>query len=224
MERARTVPEFIAWVTAKCEEFGATPEAKTYARSGALLPKRFYDEIFPLARFVQQEFEDRGDVLVQPNLGNGNFDAKVHIGSGSSSKVMFVELTYAKDGYDLSLRLEALEKEGNVALTGPITRVGRRGTLAREVKVRAEAIDHSVRVSEQLTRVEERLRAKSGKQYGKNHVLVVAVDDHILRDPDDRKSLDKRVQSLLSTLKLDFERVVFVGTGGNLFLSYPVTH
>jgi hypothetical protein len=48
MSAPRLVPDFVAWVNGKVEEFGASPEVKALGRSGAQLPKKFYDELFPL--------------------------------------------------------------------------------------------------------------------------------------------------------------------------------
>jgi hypothetical protein len=102
----RRVAEFISWVKQKTEDFGASLEAKTYARSGAPLPKKFYDEIYPLALFVRHELLDTPDATVTPNLNNDNFDATISF-SGSGG-VLYVEITCAKDGYDESRRMEIL--------------------------------------------------------------------------------------------------------------------
>lgn len=67
MERPRCPSELFAWVMGKCTELGATPEAKTFARSGAPLPKKFYEEVYPLAFFAEREFAGRDDVLGRVN-------------------------------------------------------------------------------------------------------------------------------------------------------------
>src|SRR6266545_30808 len=142
MTQARTPKEFVAWAERKGSELGATAEAKSFARSGAPLAKKFYDEIFPLARFVAHEYAKCEDVLIQPNLDNDNFDARVMLGNGRERQNVFLEITCAKDGYDMSLRMEVLAREGGVFLTGPVTHSGRKGSPDRRVAVEPCAVDH----------------------------------------------------------------------------------
>lgn len=220
MTQARTPAEFVAWVERKGSELSASAEAKAFARSGAVLAKKFYDEIFPLARFTAHEYADRNDVLIQPNLGNENFDAHVMLGNGRKRQDVFIEITCAKDGYDLSLRMEVLASEGGVFLTGPVTRSGRKGSPDRRVSVEPSAVDHLENLNNYFTVIEERLRAKADVRYGNNHILLIAVDDyHALSENPDWPRLATFAGALLRTLALDVPRVVFVGSAGRLFLS-----
>lgn len=224
MQLSRSPSELLAWVMRKCNEFRATSEARRFAWSGAALPKKFFEEIYPLALFSKREFDDRTDVLVSPNLDNDNFDGRIVIGSPPHANALLVEVTYAKDGYDESLRLEVVSRDGGVSMTGPVTVSGRRGSPNRRVHVECDVVEHSTLVQQQLALIEQRLRAKSSTQYGENHVLVVAVDDYLaLREADDVAKLRELAGSLLSRLQLDFRRIVFVGMAGGLFLSFDVS-
>jgi len=219
MERSRRPSELLAWVTVKCRELGATPDAKAFARSGALLPKKFYEELRPLAIFADREFPGRDDVLIQPNLDNDNFDARITVGRGS--KTIFVEITYAKDGYDESRRMEVLSREGSVSLTGPVSSSGRKGSPNRKVHVESEARSHLVAREEYLAIVRKRLEDKARSRYGNDHVLVVAVDDYLpLRESSDFDYLRAAAESWFPTLGLDFGRVVLLGVAGQLFISF----
>jgi len=219
MERSRRPSELLAWVTVKCRELGATPDAKAFARSGALLPKKFYEELRPLAIFADREFPGRDDVLIQPNLDNDNFDARITVGRGS--KTIFVEITYAKDGYDESRRMEVLSREGSVSLTGPVSSSGRKGSPNRKVHVESEARSRLVAREEYLAIVRKRLEDKARSRYGKDHVLVVAVDDYLpLRESSDFDYLRAAAQSWFHTLGLAFARVVLLGVAGQLFISF----
>ena len=221
MERSRRPSELLAWVTAKCKELGATPDANAFARSGALLPKKFYEEVRPLAIFADREFPGRDDVLVQPNLDNDNFDARITVGSGS--RTIYVEITYAKDGYDESRRMEVLSREGSVSWTGPVSSSGRMGSPNRKVHVESEARSHLVALEEYLAIVRKRLEDKARSRYGKDHVLVVAVDDYLpLRESSDFDHLRAAAESWFATLGLDFGRVVFLGVAGQLFMSFDL--
>jgi hypothetical protein len=223
MGQPRRPSEFYKWVMAKFSQLAATDEAKAFARSGAVLPKKFYDEVFPLAIFAEREFAARDDVLVQPNLDNDNFDGRITVGTGSNAKTMFVEITYAKVGYDESLRMEFLCREGHVSLTGPVSSSGRKGWPNRKIHVEDEAVSHLAMLENYLVIVRERLKEKTRSCHGRNHVLVVAVDDHLpLRQPSDVDQLRSAASSWLSELTLDFGRLVFLGMAGNLYLSYDL--
>ncbi len=207
----------------KCKELGATPDAKAFARSGALLPKKFYDELFPLAIYVQREFSSRADARVSPHLGNANFDATITdpTASGTERK-LFVEITFSKDGYDGSLRMEYLSKHGHANLTGPVSVVGRRGNANRRIEIEPEAANHSVLLEQQLSLLRARIEAKASKSYGQNYILLVAVDDYFpLRQEDDEKHIDGFLRDLIPSLDLDFGRIVVIGVAGKIFLSYP---
>lgn len=219
----RTPDALYCWVMSVAQAFGETPEHRAYARSGALLPKKFYDEILPLAVFARKEYGGREDVLVTPNLGNDNYDATVDvIGSGASQR-LYVETTLAKDGYDEALRLEALAINGFSSLTGPVYVEGRRGAPNRKVTVEPEAEEHAELRGRALQIVSQRLQAKSRARYGKDHLLVVAVDDHLpFRQAADADALHLLAQLQISSLPLDFGRVVFVGMAERLWLSYSV--
>jgi hypothetical protein len=221
--QARTPSEFLAWVERKCRELSASEEAKRYARSGSTLPKKFYDEVLPLSRFVAVEYSASADVLIEPNLGNDNFDAKVTLSAESLGHAQFIETTYAKDGYDLSLRMEVLVREGGVSMTGPVTARGRKGRSDRVVTVESEAADHLETVQRYLSLVEQRIRDKADISYGRDHILLVAVDDYLaLIQDSDWPALENMVRSLALTLNLDFGRLVFVGMAGRLFQSYDL--
>jgi len=218
----RAPAEFVAWAAGKAKQLGATPDTKAYARSCALLPKKFYDEIYPLALFVDREFGEVSNVLVIPNLSNDNFDASVVF--QSSGRTLFIEITRAKHGYDESLRDEVLARCGYVSLTGPITKVsGRRGAPNRVVEVENEMVLHDELLNRHLGLVADVVRAKAYRQYGKDFILLVVVDDYLpFHKESDQAKLDKMVMSTLLLPDLDFGRLVILGISGKLLLSYQL--
>jgi hypothetical protein len=219
----RSPAEFHKWMSEKNEELSATPETTLYARSGAELPKKFYDEIYPLALFVNREFGNIQGAIVTPNLDNDNFDATIAFHDG---KKIFIEITQAKDGYDDSLRMEVLAKEGAVSLTSPIIRVqGRRRSPERVVEIPPPLIlkDRRETLEKNLRLVESAVRNKAGRQYGRNFILLVAVDDSWpFREDVDRAQLHQLVTSTLLLPDLDFGRLVILGVLGELLLSYKL--
>jgi hypothetical protein len=222
MMTPRTVGDFVAWTLRKTKDLSATPDAKQYVRSGAELPTKFYDEIYPLALFVDREFGKVPDAVVTPNLNNDNFDATVTF-KDLRSKV-FIEITRAKNGYDESLRMEVLARDGYVSLTGPITRKsGKKGTPERRIEITPEAVcrDDGL-LKKHFSLVEATVKAKAGgRQYGKNFILLVIVDDYDhFRTKSDHAKLDAFVMNKLLCSDLDFARLIIFGISGKLHLSY----
>jgi len=222
MSAARSVPDFVAWVKRKAEELGASPEAKIFARSGAQLPKKFYDELLPLALFVEHEFTTVPNAVVAPNLGNDNFDATVSFGDGTD--ILYIEITRAKNGHDESMRDEVLTREGSVCLTGPILKVeGRRGAPDRIVEVDDEAISHELLLRKNLSLVEAAVQAKTNRVYGNRHLLLLVVDDYLpFRMESDHRAIHSLITSSLLSFDLDFMRLVVLGISGKLILSYQL--
>jgi len=92
------------------------------------------------------------------------------------------------------------------------------GTKAsgQTIKVEDEAVDHSEVLEAALTRVKERLGGKSNKQYGKNHILVVVIDDYLpFRTDGDKDALMRCTQDALSGLKLNVGAVYLLGASSN---------
>ena len=82
------------------------------------------------------------------------------------------------------------------------------------------AADHLKALENYFVLVAERLRAKANVQYGKSHILIVAVDDYlILSEDSDWPRFTAFADALLPKLVLDFPRVAFVGVAGRLFHS-----
>ncbi len=218
-EVTRTPAALKEWVDARCVELGATPEAKAYARSGALLPKKLYDEVRPLALFAWREFGNRDNVKVTPNLNNDNYDGVITVYGQPS---LFVEITYAKDGYGDSLRMEILSREGSVNALAPIAAAhGVRGSSKRQIEIPDEAVDHREVLNLHLSCVRECLKRKANITYGQNHVLVVVVDDYIpFYSSSDEAALDEAVRAILPSLRLDFLRIMMLGVSGRLFVQF----
>ena len=217
LEQERTPVELFAWVDAKCKELGGTPEAREFARSGDRLAKKFYDEVRPLALVARREFGDRPGVTVKPNLGNDNFDGTI---SFRDRPQIFIEITYAKNGYYDSLRMEFLAQGGHGNHLARPSVVGTRHSPNRRVDIPNEAVCRDVTLNEHLRYVEDCLKAKADAFYGPQHVLVVVVNDYSpFRDRRDVDILDKLVTRRLCRLSLDFGRLVILGERGELFIS-----
>jgi hypothetical protein len=212
MELPRTPRELCDWVDSKAIELSKTSEGKAYARSGRLLPKKLWEEVRPLGLFALHRYGNEG-VKCTPNLTNANYDGKIEF-SGSATPPVYVEMTYAKNGQDERLRLEVLAKDGNVNILGKITTSGTKAS-GRTIEVEDEAVDHTEVRQTALDLVKERLAKKYNKQYGKNHILVVIVDDYLpFRTDEDKEVLTRYTQAALLELKPDVGAVYLLGSSG----------
>ena len=212
MELPRSPGDLCDWVDSKAAELSKTKERKDYARSGAILPKKLWEEIRPLGLFALCRYGAEG-VNCTPNLSNDNYDAKIEF-LKSSSPPVYVEFTYAKDGYDERLRLKVLSSEGTVNALGKITVSGTK-VSGQRIEVENEAVDHIEVRTAAMSLVKERLAGKANKQYGRNHVLVIVVDDYLpFRTEEDKEVLMKHTQSIVAGVKLDFGAVYLLGSSG----------
>jgi len=215
MEVSRTPTELCNWVHAKASELSATVEGRRYARSGAHLPKKLWEEIRPLGLFAQNIYGQQGGVRCTPNLTNDNYDGRIDFDDPSVPSI-FVEVTYAKDGYDESLRLEVLTCSGSVNALGRTSRTGTKASGRRTIEVQNEFVGHNTTRDQAVKIVENRILSKGEKTYGPNHVLVVVVDDYIpFRTMDDKVVLEDFARSVIGNTKLDFGAVYLLGSSGN---------
>lgn len=215
MALSRTPQELCDWVNSKTSELSVTDEGKRYARSGALLPKKLWEEIRPLSLFARRHYGLRDGVRCTPNLANDNFDGKIDFDNESTPSI-YVEVTYAKDGYDESLQLEVLTSKGSVNALGRISTFGTKASGSRIVEVKNEAVRHEDTRCKALEIVKKRILGKSGKAYGPNHVLVVVVDDYLsFRTKDDRAVLEEFAKHIVEGVRLNFRAVFLLGSTGN---------
>lgn len=213
METPRSPRELWNWVDSKATELSESEEGRRYSRSGKILPKKLWEEVRPLALFSLACFGPEG-VICTPNLGNDNYDGKIELKVESTSTV-FVEITYAKDGHDERLRLDVLNREGSVNALGEVTVSGSKASGRQNVRVADEAVNHIETRSAALALVEERIKSKSGKDYGQDYVLVVVIDDYLpFRTEEDKSVLMEFAKRVLSETTLDFGAVYLLGSSG----------
>lgn len=213
MQLSRTPRELCDWVNSRAVELSKTSEGKEYARSGKQLPKKFWEEVRPLGLFALCCYGEEG-VRCTPNLTNDNYDGKIEFSDPATPSV-YIEMTYAKNGQDERLRLEVLSKEGNANAFGKITVSGTK-VSGRTIEVENEAADHTKVRQTALDLVKECLAGKCKKQYGKNHILVVIVDDFLpFRADEDKEVLMRYTQATLLELKPDVGAVYLLGSSGS---------
>ncbi len=75
--KARTPLELVNWVESTMDKIGTTDAGETALRLGEGLAKQLVEEVYPLAIFARHKFGDTHQILVQPVIGNQNYDAVV---------------------------------------------------------------------------------------------------------------------------------------------------
>lgn len=215
MEISRTPRALCDWVDSKILALSETDDGKRYARSGKLLPKKLYEEIRPLGLFTLHRYGSRGDVKCTPNLNNENYDGRIDF-EDTSIPSIYVEITYAKDGYDESLRLEVLGAKGSVNALGRISTSGKKASGRRTIDVENEAVNLEVTQCNALKILQQRIVSKSNKTYGPNHILVIVIDDYLsFRTKADQEILVEYAKSIVDSVKLNFGEVFLLGASGD---------
>ena len=167
----------LAWVDAAHARFN-TKELKAQARAGKHFANELVLEARPMALFAYRYFGASPQVMITHVLGNQNYDGIVDDKRAHPDLVRYLEVTTTLKTYEDSLRMELLSKQGHVAAYGPVTAVGPRH---KRVSITAEGVareHHAIR-SDHLKLVREAVERKAKKNYQKNTVLVVAVDDSV---------------------------------------------
>ncbi|MHC4124205.1 MAG: hypothetical protein ACYSSI_11575, partial [Planctomycetota bacterium] len=139
MTTPRTPTELACWVEKKCRLIANCPEAKELALLRKGIFKKFYEEVYPLSRFVTHLYTNGSDIKCVPNLDNRDFDATIWDYSKSPPSEFKVEITSAVDGYDQHLRMEYFVQHRSVSVWGKVSASGN------------ERVGHKIDIENELT-------------------------------------------------------------------------
>ena len=219
MGRDRCPDDLFSWVEMKAEELSSTKELKEFSRSGKRLPKKLWEEIRPFALFSKARYSAHDHVICKPNLGNENYDGVISF-SDSDEEDIYIEITYAKDGYDERLRLDVLNKNGSVNALAHIKASGTKASGNREIEVDDSAVNHDDVRNAAIPIVENCIREKCDGRYSKKHILIVVIDDYLgFRTEEDRNILLGNIRKVVQDLNPIFKEIVLLGASGNCCLS-----
>jgi hypothetical protein len=214
--RPRTPDELVAVEAEIRRAFVESQELRKEARPPRGLWKKYLEEVLPLIRLVQQLFPSCKDVICQPNLSDsGNYDATLTLPNGEMTTRLFVEFTYAKDGFEDSLRMEVLNNRGRVNLLGEVTHSGTKNT-GHQIEVRDQVVLKSHTLEKHRRLVIDRLKGKANKKYGPDHILVVVFDDFAGFREQDVADLRSCLASEIDLSTLDFRSIYLLGSLGKI--------
>jgi hypothetical protein len=223
--KERTPGELSLWWDKKDREFANSKEGHQYILLKKGFTGKFLDEILPLSLLASRLYAGRSDIGCIPNLGNDNFDAIIRDYSHSPPSEIKIEFTLAIDGYDDHLRMKYLTEHGHVSLTGPLSYTGTEKT-GHKINVKNEVANHNDSLIKTFNLIKVRAEQKSKpKQYGKNHVLVITIDDYLpprYNNPKDIDALNEFIKSNVINLPLDFRELYILGLSGKTFLAFKI--
>jgi hypothetical protein len=226
MEKERTPDELFLWWEKKSQDFASSQEGHHYALLKKGLTGKFCDEIYPLNLLANILYKGRSDIGCFPNLSNDNFDAVIKDYSKSPPSEQKIEVTLAIDGYDDILRREHLVKHGHVPLTGPYSHSGTKRT-GHNIVVESEAVSHYELLNDNfaLIKCAAGKKVKTKKTYGKDHVLLIVIEDYLAPrydKPEDINALNQFIESNVINLPLDFNELYILGYSGNTLLRFQL--
>lgn len=224
MEKERTPEALSLWWQGKSEEFASSKESHQYALLKKGLTGKFYDEIYPLNLWANIIYAGRSDIGCIPNLGNDNFDAIIRDYSRLPASEIKVEITIAIDGYDDYLRRNYLCQHGWVSAIGPISHSGTQKT-GHKINVEFEPVAHGESLIKNFALIRNRAENKCNAIYGKDHVLVITIDDYIAPRYDDPKDIEKLkefIETNVINLPLDFSELYILGFSGKTLLNFNI--
>jgi len=225
IEKERTPEELSLWWEKKNREFDNSPESHKYALLKIGLAKKFYDEIFPLNLLANILYKGRSDIGCIPNLSNDNFDAIIRDYSQLPPFDLKVEFTYAINGHDDHLRMKYLIEHGHVSLAGPCSHTGTERTGHKVTIDKYIVASHYDSLKKNYELIKERAENKCKKQYGKEHILVIIIEDYLPPRYDNQEeidALDEFIKSNIINLPLDFGELYILGISGKTFLPYKI--
>jgi hypothetical protein len=216
MRRARTASELASWILDRSVQFSRTIELRRYARLRKGLCRAFYQEIVPFSVLLHRLYGSRLDVFGLPSVSGQAYDARILDASTTPPTEIFVQITYATNGHDESIRMEALNSTGRVALGGPVIYSGTRRT-GRNIEIPLDMLSPDTLASDAARLVVDAIQRKRSKSYPRGYILIVGLDDMLVSDPERVALLERDVRAALSDFDSNFARMFVAGIKNNVF-------
>jgi len=220
IETPRTAAKIRCWAEQKIEYLGNTKEGKHAIRFREGYAKELTEETLPLGIFCENYFKSSRYVVIQQHVGNQNYDATIKDKRLKKSPIKYLEITQAHEGEDAHLRMLHLENKGHANVLGMVTKKGTKHT-GITVEIENEALEHGVVVDNELQRILEAARRKSGKEYPDNTGLVIICDDYIVfREQEDIEKLIQFIHENVLEYLNNFLKVFVIGWSSKTYLEF----
>lgn len=213
LTKERTPPELWTWWTQKNDQIyysGEKGRKGLRLHRGFEFAKEFTEEVFPLAKFGIQKFGDTDQILIQPVIGDQNYDAVVTELRTQPASKSYLEITQSHEGEQEYLRNFVLLKEGSVFRFGKVTKTRTRYGI--QISQEPDGAEVEKAAEEDLERILDAAKKKIGKAYSANTSLLIFFDDtlHFPRVIDDAR-LDSFAREKILNLGFRFSSLYLVG-------------
>ena len=220
LQKPRTQAALRAWVDHLHGQFGSTAEGKRAIRLNKdLLVKTFREEVWPLTLFADAYYKGRTDILFQPILGYGSYDALIIEASGRRP-LHYLQITQSFDGHQHYLRMFHLVEHGRAPVTGPKLQKDKDTRSVQETW--PQVVRHDKALQESFERIQGAVERKSLMRYEADTFLIVEFEDTYIRSESDRTALDHFARSALIPRAAHFAALYLVSDRERLAFRYEI--
>jgi hypothetical protein len=199
------------WVKRKIEQLGSTDEGLKALRLHEGLAKQLMEEVYPLALFGFRRFGNTDQVLMQPIIGDQNYDAIVTGPRSKPASQSYIEITQSHEGESDYLHSVVLHMQGYDFSHSPVHKIGTKKT-GMQVSTQAKAFEVGEIANKELEKIVDAAKKKAGKDYPINTSLIIVFkDDWSFRRVIDDVKLDAFVKKYILKLDLRFSALYLVG-------------
>ncbi|MFA4991290.1 MAG: hypothetical protein WC569_01755 [Candidatus Omnitrophota bacterium] len=216
ISQPKTPNEFIEWFEQKLKiTKNHREELKKQNILHEGIAKKFYEELFPLYRFLQHKAEEWHDVKINYSPGNQNFDVEVK--SDREFIPKYIEITQADMNENESLRMRYFSKKSTVSMTGKVLKKGTKRTGLR-ISVDDEAKKRCVLISEKMEQIRIAINKKINvTKRPDSTALLVYFDDYIGFTQNKERQKINVFLSKNESWKKQYIYLFVVGASGEFF-------
>lgn len=215
----RAPAELLAWVEGKFDEISKKPGGTDAVRFRKGLCKVLVEEVYAMSIWATHVFSEHDPVLLEPVLGNQNYDALVSDHSSSPVAVRRLEITQAHEGETTHLRNLMLDRDGWAWGSAKLEKKGTKRT-GIEIKVKRALTAYDEHLEQAIRLIRDAIRKKAEKSYSDGTDLLVMFEDNpIVRDSPIIESLNTLFDEEIAQMGLEFSRIYFVGWSKQTFLA-----
>lgn len=215
----RRPAKFSAWVKRKFDEVSQNPEGKNAVRFRKGLCKVLVEEVYAMSIWATHLFSEHDQVLLEPVLGNQNYDALTWDLSSLPPVARRLEITQAHEGEITHLRDLKLYRDGWAWGSAKLEKKGtkRTGIEIIEKYIPAAYNEHLNNV---ICLIRDAVRKKARMDYSVDTDLLVMFEDNpIVRDSPIIESLNALFDEEIAQMEFPFSRIYFVGWSKHTFLA-----
>jgi hypothetical protein len=224
LEVPRSADQFLPWVENKIDYLRTIKEDKRIIRFRQGFAKELIEEAFPIGIFCLHHFKSSPDVKIQHIIGDQKYDAIVTDLRENKSPIIFLEVTQAHEGENEHLWMLALERDGYVSAIGSVRKTGTKHT-GITVHVSNEAKSQSELINNELDKIKEAAKRKSGKVYPKGTALLIVFDDRIVEwSTEDSNAMDMIVKDNILQYLINFRWVALIGWSKRTYLEFNMAN